>query len=186
MPALLATRPPIKRRPLLGAALLLPALLLTGCATPRSTPDNAGARIQGRLSVQTAGAQGGSSSFELLGSAEAGQLELSTPLGSLLARARWAAGSPVLLETPEGQRQFDDLDALSHELLGEAIPVAALFDWLQGRPWPLAEAQPLPAPARGFLQLGWRIELDRFAEAGLLLARRLAEPAVTLRARIDR
>lgn len=168
-----------------GAALAL-ATLLTACATrPPVLPAYEGQRLQGRLSVQAASGQGGSSAFELLGNALAGQLELSTPLGSLVARASWDAQG-VRLETPQqGSRLFPSLDALGQELLGEAIPVAALFDWLQGKPWSQAEASPLPAPARGFEQLGWRIELDRFDE-GLLIARRLGEPTVTLRARLDR
>jgi outer membrane lipoprotein LolB len=61
--------------------------------------------------------------------------------------------------------------------------VAALFDWLRGRPWPESPSAPLPEPARGFAQLGWQIDLSRFDE-GLLLARRNAEPVVQLRARL--
>lgn len=170
----------LSRRHCLAFGML--GALLGGCASPRA-PGLDGQRLQGRLSVQVAGGQGGSSGFELLGSAEAGQLELSTPLGSLVARARWSAGE-VLLETPAERRAFLSLEDLSRELLGEPVPVAALFDWLRGRPWPQAPSQALAEPARGFEQLGWRIELDRFDE-GLLVARRLAEPAVTLRARLQ-
>ena len=173
-------------RPALAGAALALSALLAGCATrPPTSPAYEGQRLHGRLSVQAADGQGGSSAFELLGTALVGQLELSTPLGSLVARASWDAQG-VRLETPQqGSRLFASLDALGQELLGEAIPVAALFDWLQGRPWPQAEASPLPSPARGFVQLGWRIELDRFDD-GLLVAKRLGEPMVTLRARLDR
>ena len=179
-------RPAIKARPRLAAATLALAALLSACATrPPLPPAYEGQRLQGRLSVQSATGQGGSSAFELLGDARTGQLELSTPLGSLVARASWDEKG-VRLETPQqGSRLFASLDALSQELLGESIPVAALFDWLHGRAWPQAEANPLAAPSRGFEQLGWRIELDRFDD-GLLVARRLGNPTVTLRARLDR
>lgn len=170
------------RRRLLAALLLVPVGLSSGCATRPASSDFAGERLQGRLSVQSENG-GGSSTFELLGTAESGQLELSTPLGSMLARATWSSGS-VLLETPKEQRRFNTLDELGQELLGEPVPVAALFDWLRGHPWSKSAAEPLPAPARGFTQVGWRIELDRFDE-GLLLARRLAAPALTLRVRLN-
>lgn len=169
--------------------LLLAALLLAGCSSlARQTPPTVAdgdVRLNGRLTVQVAGgsggrASGGNASFELIGNPAAGQLELSTPLGSLVARASWRAGE-VRLQTPEDERRFDDLDSLTHELLGEPIPVAALFDWLRGKPWPQAANTP---SANGFAQLGWQIDLSRFPE-GLIVATRVAEPVVTLRARLD-
>jgi outer membrane lipoprotein LolB len=172
-----------RRRQLIAAALFSLLGLGSGCASRPPGPDFSGERLQGRLSIQSDTGSSGSSAFELLGNADAGQLELSTPLGSLVARASWSAGS-VLLETPHEQRRFNSLDELGQELLGEPIPVAALFDWLRARPWPPSAAAPLPAPSRGFTQLGWRIELDRFVD-GLIVARRLAAPALTLRVRLN-
>lgn len=89
----------------------------------------------------------------------------------------------VVLQTPSEERRFDDLDALTRELLGEAIPVAALFDWLRGRPWPQAPSTALAGA--GFSQLGWQIDLSQFND-GLVLAQRSTAPAVTLRARLER
>lgn len=152
--------------------------------------------LNGRLSIQVNNTPngrptGGNVGFDLNGRPSAGQLELSTPLGSLLARASWGGGE-VRLKTPEIDRSFDDLDALTRELLGEAIPVAALFDWLQGRPWPQMTSSLLEGKnAQGFEQLGWRIDTSRFdaqARQGLIIATRgpyLADPAVVLRARIE-
>ena len=169
--------------------LILAAAVLSGCSSlARQTAPTTGEgdlRLSGRLSVQVAGnsgrASGGNAGFELVGSPAAGQLELSTPLGSLVARASWQAGE-VRLQTPEQERRFEDLDALTRELLGEPIPVAALFDWLRGRPWPGLGSTPT---AEGFEQLGWRIDLARFSD-GLIVATRAAEPAVVLRARIEK
>lgn len=166
------------------------ALCLSACANlaPKPAPalNEGDVRLSGRLSVQVAGssgrASGGNAGFELTGSPAAGQLELSTPLGSLVARASWREGD-VLLQTPDSERTFATLDDLTRELLGEAIPVAALFDWLRGRPWPQAPSQDLN-PGTGFEQLGWRIDLSKQSE-GLILAHRPSEPAVTLRARIE-
>jgi outer membrane lipoprotein LolB len=164
-------------------AVLL-ALALAGCAqVPKApAPADAAARLSGRISVTVAGdvhhrGTGGAASFELFGGPQAGQLELTTPLGSLVARATWAPGL-VTLQTPQEERRFETLDELTRDLLGEAVPVAALFDWLQARPWP---AVPHTRTAGGFEQLGWRIE----PKPPGLVATRLADPVVTLRARLD-
>ncbi|MCZ8074780.1 MAG: lipoprotein insertase outer membrane protein LolB [Paucibacter sp.] len=185
---------PGRRAGMAGALALALLPILSGCASlaPQAAPAallNApdAAHLTGRLSVQVTGANGrpsgGNVSFDISGGPAAGQLELSTPLGALVARARWGGGE-VSLQTPEGERRFEDLDALTREMLGEAIPLAALFDWLRGQPWPQAAHEPLPAPQSGFEQLGWRLDLARRAD-GLIIASRNGEPSVTLRARLD-
>ncbi|MFT7771708.1 outer membrane lipoprotein LolB [Roseateles sp.] len=164
-------------------ALACLALAFAGCAQlPHTPPAGHEARLSGRISVTVAGdvhsrGTGGAASFELFGGPEAGRLELTSPLGSLVARADWQPGR-VTLQTPNDERRFDDLDSLTRELLGEAVPVAALFDWLNGRPW---SAAPHQKTANGFEQLGWRIE----PRPPALVATRLAEPVVTLRAKLD-
>ena len=119
------------------AAFVL-ALALAGCAQLQKAPATAEARLSGRISVTVAGdvhnrGTGGAASFELFGGPQAGRLELTSPLGALMARASWQPGR-VTLQTPDDERRFDDLDALTRELLGESVPVAALFDWLHARP----------------------------------------------------
>ena len=168
----------------IAAALAGLTLALAGCAQlPKSPPPATDeARLSGRISVSIAGdvhnrGTGGAASFELFGGPEAGRLELTSPLGSLVARASWRPGLATL-QTPEGERRFDDLDTLTREMLGETVPVAALFDWLKARPWPAAPHQP---SASGFEQLGWRIE----PRLPALVAIRLADPVVTLRAKLD-
>jgi len=162
---------------------LAPLLLLAGCASlaPPAAPV-----ITGRLSVQVAEhagqpARGLNAAFDLRGTDEAGELRLSSVLGPQVAAARWSAGK-ASLSTAEGERRFSDLDALAREALGESLPLRALPDWLQGRPWPGA---PSVALADGFEQLGWTLSLARWAE-GFLTATRSAAPTVTLRARLDR
>jgi outer membrane lipoprotein LolB len=53
---------------------------------------------------------------------------------------------------------------------------------LRGRPWPGALQFTLPG---GFEQLGWRIDLSRFAE-GWVLASRERAPAIVVRALLER
>lgn len=181
----------------LGACAQLPArqtaapVALHGAAGDPSPTDAPLTRaFSGKLSVQVPPlpgqrvAQGGSGSFELMGDAAVGQLELSTPTGSLLARVRWTPTS-VSLEQPKEERSYDNLDALTLELLGESVPVAALFDWLAGRPWAGAGSTPLGAPLTGFAQLGWRVETDRLGD-GILVASQLGGRAATLRVRLSR
>ena len=170
-------------------AALVSALLLTACASvPVST--DVGEALSGRLAVKVDGEAGAaprsvSAAFELQGDAQRGRLNLSTPLGSVLAQARWAPGSVVLV-TPQGERQFTDLDALTSEVLGESLPVAALFDWLRGRPWVGAASTTTRPPAEpGFEQLGWAVSLARFDEAWVV-ATRARPPVVTVRAKVDR
>ena len=169
------------RRPAQGFALALSALLAS-CATP-SQP---GADLSGRLALRVAAhdgapAQNMTTQFELRGNAQAGELRLTTPLGSTAAQARWQPGHAEL-SSAEGTRRFASLDALAQALLGQSLPLAALIDWLRGRPWPDA---PSTAREGGFDQLGWRIDLSQFAQGWVLAARELA-PALSVRARLDR
>jgi outer membrane lipoprotein LolB len=170
---------------------LVAMLLAAACSTvPPATGPEGRETLSGRLAVRIDARNGEpersvSVSFELEGDDRTGRLNLTSPLGSRLAEARWAPGS-VVLATPRGERQFANLDDLAREVLGESVPVAALFDWLQGRPWPGAPSAPNVAPAEpGFEQLGWVVSLARFDDASIA-ARRERPPAVTLRAKLDR
>lgn len=163
--------------------LVLPALVLAACA---STPPAAeGPWTTGRLSLRveadgTRPAQSLTAAFELAGDGERGQLNLATPLGTRLASARWSPAG-AHLATPEGEQRFETLDELARRALGEPVPLAALPDWLAGRPWPRAPHEPLP---EGFAQLGWQVQIAQRA-AGQVEARRSAAPAVVLRVRLD-
>lgn len=148
-----------------GWALAL--LLFSGCAqlpVPPAPPASASAAWTGKLGYRLEAAEGeraqaGSASFELLGGPEQGEFQLNSPLGTTLASARW---SPQGLSLFDGQRStvYPNLNALGaalgERLGGTAIPLAALFDWLQGQPWPQAAHE--PQASGEFLQLGWRVE----------------------------
>jgi len=133
-----------------------------------------------------------SAAFDLRGDSRAGTLGLSTPLGSMLAQARWSPAE-VVLTTPRETRRFASLDELTREALGESVPIEAWFDWLRGRPWPGAASAPLDAatsppsdpPAPGFRQLGWRVDLSRFDAGAIAATRESPAPVVTVRIRLD-
>lgn len=164
------------------------AMAMAGCASPRTAPTASGESLSGRLSVRvdatpTAPAQSVSGSFELLGTPQAGQLNLTSPLGTQVAQARWD-GSRATLRTSEGETTYDDLDQLTRDMLGQPMPVAALFDWLRARPWPGATSQARADGQPGFVQMGWDIDLTRHSE-GWVSARRAGPPVVLVRARLD-
>lgn len=170
------------------AAVALAAAVLVGCAgVPRSAERPAGEALSGRLAVRVddgGEARSVTAAFELQGRPEAGELNLSTPLGTVLGQARWAPGSVVLV-TPQGSTAYPDLDALTREVLGESLPVAALFDWLKGRPWPGAPSRAVAGDRAGFSQLGWAVDLAGYADAAVTAVRE-TPPAVTVRVRLDR
>ena len=177
--------------PARGSALIaasIAALVLAACASiPQGAQPIGGETLAGRLAVKVDASEGvparfETAAFELQGTAETGRLNLATPLGSVIAEARWGGGT-VALVTPQGERRFADLDALTQEVLGESVPVTALFDWLRGRPWPSAPSTVSTTPP-GFVQLGWAVDLTRLSE-GWVTARRERAPAVTVRAKLD-
>jgi len=135
--------------------------------------------------TETTEAHSMSAAFELSGTPDRGRLDLNTPIGSTVARARWKSDS-VVLDTPQGQTRHATLADMTRAVVGEELPVPAMFDWLRGRPWPAAESTPSTAPdPAGFRQLGWTVDLSRFDEARIL-ARRDAPPAVTVQVKLDK
>ncbi len=164
---------------------------LSACASvPKPGAALRGEVFVGRMTVRVAGSDSAarqtvSAAFELSGTADDGRLDLSTPLGTTLARARWQPGN-VALVTPQGETRYADLASLTREMLGEALPVEAFFDWLRGRPWPGAQSRPSAVAAEpGFNQLGWDVNLARFADAWVS-ARREQAPIVTVQVKLDR
>ena len=174
----------------LAASLLAAAaaLFLSACASFAPLPAaNVADILSGRLAVRIEpgggdGARAFSAAFDLRGDAGHGSLALSTPLGSTLAQAHWGAGE-VYLVTPQGRRDFTGLDELTRDVIGESVPVEAWFDWLRGRPWPGAPSVGQATP--GFEQLGWSVDLSRFAAGNVVASRLRPAPAVTVRIQLE-
>lgn len=103
---------------------------------------------------------------------QAGQLDISTPLGTLMASIRWSADAAVL-HTPDGQQHFDSLNALLQQTLGEALPINTLTHWLDGHAdpsLPTMATTNASAPMT-FAQAGWHIDASQLSQ-GLLRATR--------------
>jgi outer membrane lipoprotein LolB len=111
-----------------------------------------------------------SGGFLLDGQASAGELKLTTPLGTVASRWVWSPGQATM--THDGQtRQFDNMATLTEQLTGVALPLEAVFAWLQGRSFPVD---------------GWRVDLDNWPRGRILAHRLSPSPAVELRLILDK
>jgi len=152
------------------------ALWLAGCATVAPPAPDA-RHWSGRLGLTVLDAAGQaqaqsavSASFQLDGSPSEGSLSLSTPIGSTLAVLKWQPGH-ARLEANGTVEEYGSLDALAAAATGTPIPVAALFDWLDGRPTPVP---------------GWTPDLSRIADGRLAAHRTQPPPPAELRLVLDR
>ncbi|MDM0043313.1 lipoprotein insertase outer membrane protein LolB [Variovorax dokdonensis] len=70
--------------------------------------------------------------FDLRGTADTGELRLTSPIGSTLGLARWSPAEAVL---DNGSRtyRFDTAGELIRAATGADIPLDALFSWLAGQ-----------------------------------------------------
>ncbi|PUE09206.1 hypothetical protein B9Z51_09865 [Limnohabitans sp. T6-5] len=162
--------PMLKGLAWLGLSALL-ALWLAGCAT-HQMPAPSGAYWSGRMAIQIQSdpAQQMSVSFELQGSAEQGDMLLLSPIGTTLAMLSWTPHSAWLEQN--GQRTHSaNLQSLSEQLTGTALPVSALFEWLAGRA--------ANAP-------GWQVDLSAHPQGRVLAQRKIPLPEAVLRIVLDR
>jgi len=183
------------RWPLRGAGAVALALVLQACVShPPALPGHVYA---GRLAVRTDAsdaqpARSTSGQFELSGNASSGQLILTSPLGTTVARARWSdpvgvqgVPSRIELEADGGTTHYATLEDMMQRAIGDQLPLPAMFDWLSGRPWPDAPVR-RSADGASFDQLGWHVDLSQLADNRLIDAQRpLPEPALHVRVKLD-
>ncbi len=156
---------------------LLMSALLAGCATPNrstrplSTEQANSPEWQGRISVQVQGDNPSSmsASFLLRGDAKNGELDLYSPLGTTLGALQW---TPQLVQLSDGSQHqyFNSLDELTEKATGAALPVDAIFGWLQG--------QDVHAN-------GWQADLSGVSQGSLSARRSTPAPEVMLRIKLD-
>ena len=161
---------------------LLMGALLAGCATssrpPKalstSSPTSLLGQLpewQGRISVQVLGdaPSSMSASFSLRGNASNGELDLYSPLGTTLGALQW---TPQLVQLSDGGKHqyFNSLAELTEKTTGAALPVDAIFAWLQGRE---------------VLATGWQADLSAVSQGSLTARRTVPAPEVMLRIKLD-
>jgi outer membrane lipoprotein LolB len=175
-----------------GVGVAALALLLQACVT--HPPPLPGHLWAGKLGVRTDAApdqpaRSMSGQFELSGSASSGQLVLTSPIGTTIARARWSdpvgtQGTPskIELEADGGTTHYATLEDMMQHAIGDQLPLAAMFDWLDGRPFPDAPVR-RGADGSSFDQLGWHVDLSQLAGNRLIDAQR-PQPAPVLHVRV--
>lgn len=90
-------------------------------------------------------------------------------MGTTLAQLQWS-GSEAYLQQGQGAQRYASVSELTEQVTGSVLPVAALFDWLQGREHPTA---------------GWQVDLSGMSQ-GLLNAQRTQPlPTVSLRIKLE-
>ena len=180
---------------------LVMSLALSGCNTMAPVPAPAADALNysGKFALHVTGTdrqQSMSGRFELTVVRGEVTLDLSTPLGTTVARIRSGPeGAVVTLPDHGGLRteQGADANELSERVLGWALPVSGIGDWLEGRP---AAGRPYrwgtgDDGAALLQQDGWSIRVESRDAAGKV--RRLdldrdavgAAPAVSLRVVLD-
>lgn len=192
-----ALRPDLNRRRVLaGVAAGLIATVLAGCAGPqRILGDGVAFERTGRFAVNVTepgrapeAVQGG---FAWRDSGRILRLDLVNPLGTTLARIVVEPGLAVLEHADGSTEAAATADALLAKVLGTALPVANLRDWLQGRTGADAVTD-LHTDAQGrpesFTQQGWQLRLSRYDALGpglLRLDRRDGARRISVRLAID-
>ena len=113
------------------------------------------------------------------------QLDLSNPMGTVLARVVVAANGAAL-QYPNGEVVYaSSPDALVEQLLGYAIPVEGMRYWLRGQQ---TEVQTELSQPSYLEENQWRVHLKRYDEQGprlLQMYRNQAQQAISVRVVVD-
>ena len=152
--------------------LLVTVALLSACATKQRAVQPGEELWSGRLAmtVQSDPPQSFSAGFELKGRPERGELTLISPLGNVLGVLRWSPGEAELDSGNRNIQRFDSVDALMAQATGAAVPLGALFAWLQGN---------------NATASGWSADLSRHGEGRIAATRMQPMPQADLRVVLD-
>ena len=156
-------------------ASLFATFLIAGCAYPvsgKALNDIKKEVWTGRISlhVKSEPEQTFSAGFELKGRSERGELTLISPLGNVLGVLRWSPGEAELDSGNQKIQRFDSVDALMAQATGAAVPLSALFAWLQGDNANVS---------------GWSADLSRQSEGRISAKRTQPAPQADLRVVLD-
>lgn len=191
-----AAVPSSRRRVLAGFVVVAAAAVLAGCAGPaRIAGDGAAFERTGRFAVNVTEAGGAADAvqggFAWRDTGRQLRLDLVNPLGSTLARIVVEPSGAVLEHADGTTEHAPDADALLAKVVGTALPVSNLRDWLQGRVG-AGDATDIERDAQGrplsFGQGGWQLRLSRYDAAGpglLRLDRRDGGRRISVRLAMD-
>lgn len=161
------------------SSLLIATFLIAGCAHKQVDASINDARNEGKISfwagrislqIQSEPVQGFFAAFELKGRSDNGELTLISPLGSILGIMRWSP-TEATLEQNGSTKRFASTDELLTQTTGAAVPVSALFDWLDGK----NTATP-----------GWTADLSQQVNGRIIAKRTSPAPQADLRVVLDK
>jgi len=147
-------------RSLRGHLLAAAAALLASCAAVPPEPLSPGSfSLAGRVAVRY-GEEAASGRITWRHTAAADELLLSTPLGQGVAEITRRDGVYTLVAANGERHSAADPERLTRQVLGYALPLQGLADWVQGRPEQGVEARARYDGARlaELRQRGWRID----------------------------
>lgn len=154
---------------------MVASVLIAGCARPLSENvlknplrESWTGRIS--LNIKSDPEQYFSAGFELKGKPDRGELTLISPIGSVLGVLRWSPGEAELDSGNQKIQRFDSVDALMAQATGAAVPLTALFAWLQGDNANVS---------------GWSADLSRHGEGRISATRAQPTPQADLRVVLD-
>lgn len=151
------------------AALVFALGALTACASlptaPHTTASDAVFSADGRLSVVVTQLDGPpkstTGSFSWVERDGHSEIALYSPLGDTVAQVEVHDGYATL-RTPDGKLEYAPTpEALMGRVLGVALPVAGLRDWMRGR----TRAGVAQAPT-AFDEDGWHVSYPRMSDDG--------------------
>jgi outer membrane lipoprotein LolB len=156
-----------------GIAPLWLALILGGCATTAPVQPvavdvrlPANWALQGRIGIQ-ADEQSLSGTFYWQHRGQSDELLLTSPLGQGVARIVVNPDGALLVLPNQPERRAADVETLTREVLGYALPVAGLVWWVQAQPAPERMAETRHDAAGRLVHLkqdGWVIDYQYAAD----------------------
>jgi len=174
-------------RPAIIVALAV-ASSIAGCASlPPETALADRFALVGRVAVRY-GDEAASGRVTWRHGAATDDLVISTPLGQGIAAITRRDGVYTLVTAKEERYTAADPERLTEQVLGWALPLGGLPDWVQGRAQPGVSAEPRYDGGRlaELRQLGWTIEYSGYDASGRLPTRlRLRRGDLDIRLAID-
>ena len=148
--------------------------MLSACATdmkPKMPTAERSQEWSGRISLQVQAdpPQQLNASFALQGGAQKGQLDVFSPFGTTLATMQWTPQEAWLHQGNQQQR-FASIAVLTERLTGAQLPIAELFDWLNGEPTAVD---------------GWQTDVSQLGRGWLIATRTSPVPSVLLKIKLD-
>jgi outer membrane lipoprotein LolB len=172
----------------LRVAAALAAALAAGCAglaTPLGPAESFA--LAGRVAVRY-GEEAASGRVTWRHGAATDELLIASPLGQGIAEITRRDGVYTLVTAKDERFTAADPERLTEQVLGWALPLGGLPDWVQGQPQPGAPAEPRYEDGRlaELRQHGWTIEYSGYDEHGRLPTRlRLRRGDLDIRLAID-